>query len=273
MNPGDDEHVNQDNPAIPAGYTTLGQFIDHDITFDPTSHLGRAVDPEAIFNFRTPVLELDSVYGSGPQQDAFLYDRDSRDRDGARRGRIQFLIDYEEDDQRILRPDLPRNRQGTAIIGDPRNDENLLIAQLHLAFLKFHNAVVNELWGTTKDADVAFAEARRLVRWHYQWIVLHEFLPRIVGADLVGRVLTEDVPYEERNPKLKHEGRKFYDWKNQPFIPVEFSVGAYRFGHSQVRPGYRLNDHFAARLFPKPGNDAVEPTLAGGRRHRPSSSP
>ena len=111
--------------------------------------------------------------------------------------------------------DLPRNQQGRALIGDPRNDENVILAQLHLLFLRFHNAVV--------DCVGNFDEAQQIVRWHYQWIVVHEFLEKIVGKPMADRVLVH---------------RKYFRWKREPFIPVEFSGAAYRFGHSMVRPAY-----------------------------------
>ena len=206
---------NRDNPNMTAGFTFLGQFLDHDMTFDPTSSLQRQSDPEAIENFRMPLLELDSVYGSGRGASPHLYDQTTPDA-------IKLLIDT------AAPKDLPRNSQNTAIIGDPRNDENLIVSQLHLAFLKFHNAVVDRvLDGGITDPNEAFDEAQRLVRWHYQWIILHEFLPTTVGQGLVDDILKK--------------GRRFYDWRNKPFIPVEFSVAAYRFGHSQVRPGYIAN--------------------------------
>ena len=94
--------------------------------------------------------------------------------------------------------------------------------------LRFHNAVVADVaadLGPGFTAEEIFAEAQRIVRWHYQWIVLHEFLPHTVGQPMTDDVLTN--------------GPKFYRWRNDPFIPVEFSVAAYRFGHSQVRPSYR----------------------------------
>jgi hypothetical protein len=223
---------NPDNPDIPAGFTFLGQFIDHDITFDPTSSLEREVDPEAIANFRTPLLELDNVYGAGPQADPHLYDRASR--------RMKFLIDADHP------RDLPRNSQMTALIGDPRNDENLIVSQLHLAFLKFHNGVVDRFPAADKGRapDWVFQEAQRLVRWHYQWIVLHEFLPHIVGKDLMKEILAGGIDHYHLKNSLR-----LYDWRNEPFIPVEFAVAAYRFGHSQVRPGYRVNARFAAPIF------------------------
>jgi hypothetical protein len=158
---------------------------------------------------------LDSLYGSGRTASPHLYDQSSP-------GGIKLLIDS------AAPRDLPRNSQNTALIGDPRNDENLIVSQLHLAFLKFHNAVVDRVLddGITNPNE-AFDEAQRLVRWHYQWIILHEFLPATVGQNLVNNIL--------------NKGRRFYKWRNAPFIPVEFSVAAYRFGHSQVRPGYIAN--------------------------------
>ena len=206
---------NPDNPTMTAGFTFFGQFLDHDVTFDPTSSLERQVDPEAVENFRVPAFELDSVYGSGRGASPHLYDQRSP-------GASKLLIDE------AAPRDLPRNSQNTAIIGDPRNDENLIVSQLHLAFLKFHNAVVDRLLGANStDPNALFDQAQRLVRWHYQWLILHEFLPATVGQSLVDEILAN--------------GRRFYNWRNAPFIPVEFSVAVYRFGHSQIRPGYIAN--------------------------------
>lgn len=251
---------NPDNPDMTAGMTFLGQFLDHDLTLDITSSLEQQVDPELIRNFRTPAFELDSVYGQGPAGSPHLYDQSV---DG---GKTRFLVEPNAGSDAFTRDgvmkfDLPRNSQGTPLLGDPRNDENLVLSQLQLAFLRFHNAVVEHVrtdTALTQPADI-FLEAQRLVRWHYQWIILHEFLPKTVSQALVDKVLTQ--------------GRKFYKWRNAPFIPVEFSVAAYRFGHSQVRPSYRVNfgpndaNQFFALLF----NDglAVNPVaddMRGGTR-------
>ena len=182
---------NEDNPDIAAGFTFLGQFIDHDITFDPTSSLERQSDPEAIHNFRTPLLELDNVYGSGPSASPHLYD--------ATTGNIKLLVDKD------FPNDLPSNSQLTALIGDPRNDENLIVSQIQLAFIKFHNSVIDRLQKLNVERGRIFEEAQRIVPWHYQWIVLTEFLPKIAGNDVVNDVLKN--------------GRKFYKWNNEPFIP------------------------------------------------------
>ncbi|GAA4358656.1 peroxidase family protein [Microbacterium rhizosphaerae] len=209
---------NRNSTTHVAGDTFLGQFIDHDITFDPTSSLSRAVDPEQISNFRTPSLGLDNIYGSGPNISPHLYDQHS--------GGIAMLL---EETGTPGKNDVPRNSQGVALIGDPRDDENLIVSQLQTGMLRFHNAVLDHVrsdLGITNPGE-AFTEAQRIVRWHYQWIVVHHFLTKTCGDDVVTDVLTN--------------GRRFYSWNNEPFIPVEFSVAAYRFGHSQIRPSYRAN--------------------------------
>jgi len=255
---------NPDNSALTAGFTFFGQFLDHDMTFDPTSSLARRQDPESIRNFRIPALDLDSVYGGGPGVTPHLYDR------GVDGGRTTMLTEEIAGSAAVsvdgsLRHDLPRNSQQVALIGDPRNDENLILSQLHLAILRFHNVVVADVkaeLGAGFTAEEIFAEAQRIVRWHYQWLILHEFLPATVGAQTAHSVLTE--------------GRKHYKWRNDPFIPVEFSVAAYRFGHSQVRPSYRANfgtspadpaQQFFALTFDPAAADPADPAdLRGGVR-------
>lgn len=237
----DVEEGGPNNPTISAGYTFLGQFIDHDITFDPTSSLERQNDPEAIYNFRTPYLELDSLYGSGQNASPHLYDQTDPDK---------FLIGHDADNEPN---DLPRNIQGTALIGDPRNNENLIISQLHLIFLKFHNRVVDHLRAHNIPAGMIFEEAQRIVRWHYQWIVAHEFLPRIVGQTLVDEILGSLELGTTGQPVTGNtldDNLRYFVYEDEPFIPVEFAVAAYRFGHSQVRPGYPINNDFGGPLFP-----------------------
>jgi Animal haem peroxidase len=218
--PGDE------NPNIPAGYTYFGQFIDHDLTFDPNSSLEKLDDPDATENFRTPQLDLDSVYGRGPDDQPYLYD------DGAEA--IKFIL-------APSRPgELQRNVNGRAIIGDPRNDENQIISQLESLFLNFHNKVIEQLGVDRHDLDDSphkkFLLAQRIVRWHYQYLVINDYLPKVVGTKTWMEILGSQ-PGTDPTPDLK----VYLPKGGQAYIPVEFSVAAFRFGHSMVRPSYALN--------------------------------
>ncbi|PIB23282.1 hypothetical protein BFP76_09745 [Amylibacter kogurei] len=218
-----------DNVNMPAGYTYFGQFVDHDITFDPTSSLQRQNDPNKLHNFRTPRLDLDCLYGEGPSDEPFMYDE--------HRGGM-FLIGQSGEQNE---PDLPRNTQGRALIGDMRNDENVIVSQFQLAMLKLHNRIYGQLMFPNGnippnfgfDGD-KFAQAQRILRWFYQYVVWHDWVKRIV-KDAIWKTVLKKV-----NGQYEYGGQ-YYNWEYQPFIPIEFSVAAYRFGHSLVRPGYQVN--------------------------------
>lgn len=203
---------NPDNTASTAGATFVGQFLDHDITLDAESRLGRRTPVRRSVNLRSARLDLDSVYGGGPLDSPALYEDDD-----PFRFRVESGGQFE---------DLPRRADGSAIIGDDRNDENMIIGGLHAAFLLFHNQVMDRVVATGLDDEAAFVEARRQVRWHWQWMVLNEFLPLYVGQSMVDDIVAN--------------GRRFYT-PNTPRIPVEFQTSAYRFGHSMVRPSYQAN--------------------------------
>ena len=223
---GADDNPLRDNSSIPAGYTYLGQFIDHDISFDPTP-LAQRAPKDPVVNLRTPRLDLDSLYGAGPKDQPFLYDWKESRLPG-----IRLLVGRNGFD---AVEDLPRNQQGRALIGDARNDANAIVSQLHLLFIRFHNAVVDHLarQGTAKDE--LFKQAQQIVRWHYQWIVVHEFLQKVVGAEIADSVLS---PGDARTHPTVH--REFYLPTDAPFIPFEFSGATFRFGHSMVRPEYGI---------------------------------
>jgi hypothetical protein len=238
-----EDEIDPEEGTIEAGFTYLGQFIDHDLTFDPNSSLQKQNDPEGLVDFRTPRFDLDCVYGRGPDDQPYLYQDD-----GLRMLLGRPLSGNPHDPNTR---DLPRNSPDSgprrALIGDPRNDENVIVSQLQGIFLRFHNRVVDFVQGT----DAIFEDVQRFVRWHYQWVVLHDFLPRIIGRETLESIL----------PHLKKKGGsirkdkpdlRFYDPKKEQFIPVEFSVAAYRFGHSMVRPEYRLNTTLPNRfpIFP-----------------------
>jgi heme peroxidase len=222
------------NTEIPAGFTYLGQFVDHDITLDLTSFGDKEADPDAVENFRTPALDLDSVYGLGPDGSRQLYARNPGDANGKSPGPkllIGKTIDVAFGNVTGKpRNDLPRSQEGFALIGDHRNDENLVVAQTHLAMLKFHNKVCDQLAAAGMPAGEIFTQARQIVTWHYQWMVLHDFVERITEKGIVAKIL--------------EQGRRFYRFKKTPYMPVEFSGAAFRFGHSMVRQGYSHNRVF-----------------------------
>lgn len=233
-----DNSDNTSNSNIPAGFTYLGQFIDHDITFDKQSRLDDGEqDPALIENSRSPFLDLDSVYGLGPQNEKskHLYHDGVHLKIGPTTGRPIFGV------TESLPNDLPRNDNGEADIADPRNDENLAVAQTHLALLKFHNSVADGEFANIDDSTERFDKTRKLVVQHYQSIVLHDFLPRITDPTVYDDVMNTGV-------------RKFYNHKDRskPAMPVEFSVAAYRLGHSMIRNDYEWN-----RIFTTAGDGPV----------------
>lgn len=226
--------TNPDNPTMTAGSTFVGQFTDHDITFDQTSQLGVPQDPLVSPNTRTPKLDLDSVFGGGPTQRPDLYVTNG---DGSVGPKLKIGSGG-------VHEDVPRaaNSDGTysALLGDPRNDENVIIAGLHSAHILAYNRLLDDLdnfnLGAFPSATAShrgnryltYRIGREVILWHYQWLLIHEHLPQIVGQPMVDRVL--------RN------GNRFYrPTSGAGFMPIEFGAAAYRFGHSMVRPSYRAN--------------------------------
>jgi Animal haem peroxidase len=197
-----DPNLDADNSprSTPAGFTYFGQFVDHDVTRDENPLPDTTFPIELLDNVRNAKLDLDSVYGPGSVRDPVKPDKMLTGPDGG---------------------DLPRGSDGRALIADSRNDENMIIAQLHLAFLKFHNAMV--------DRGMNFEQARQATINHYQWVVTHDFLPRVLHPDYAATVLTATA-------------NKFFKPSNphDPNLPIEWAVAGYRFGHSMVRLAYRV---------------------------------
>ncbi|GAA2475364.1 peroxidase family protein [Winogradskya humida] len=264
-----DAMIDQEPPAddrsspIPPIYTYYGQFVDHDLTAATDNDskisirdthlppLDPALVKDLLKNARNPALNLDSVYGDGP----FVAPGDDPDR---------IEVPYQVEDRAklslgqlttvnagVLIPpvddmarDLPRRADKVPLVGDARNDENLIVAQLHVAFLRFHNATVD--WVRANEpqrtglSDV-FLRARDLTRWTYQWLTIHDFLRTVTGPETVDFVLGNDG-----DDLLGLTGAA------KPYMPLEFSVAAYRFGHSMVRGVYDWN-----RNFGRPGNNLL----------------
>jgi hypothetical protein len=225
--------------AIPAGFTYLGQFVDHDLTRDRTQvGFGTAVPPDQLVQARSPALDLDSVYGEGPHApgSAAFYQADGV--------RLKLGTTKKSGDPPIESLDLdgfdlprkgasgPAEEARQALIADPRNDENLAVGQTHLAFLRFHNKVCDRLAAKGTPSAVLFERARETVVKHYQWMLRFDFLPRIVDQAIIDDVFSV--------------GRRFFEVGAQgfPTMPVEFSVAAYRLGHSMIRELYDWNAVF-----------------------------
>jgi Animal haem peroxidase len=203
-----------------AGWPIFGQFVAHDITAD-RSTLRSHADTTELHNARSPKLNLENLYGDGPTGHPFLYQRDDP---------AKFLLGVDG-------ADLQRNAEGIAVIGDPRNDSHMLVSQLHLSMLKAHNGFVDEAQNAGVANGRVFDEAALQLRWHYQWIVLNEFLPTLVGSELADEVL--------------RDGPRYFRPGHDAFIPLEFADAAYRYGHSQIRHRYQLNSQSdPVPLFP-----------------------
>ena len=227
---------------IPAGYTYVGQFVDHDITLDVSSSLDVSTDATTVNNMRTPALDLDSLYGRGPALDPFMYSFpvsgpstaikfqlgvNKQEGPGGPAGTSSMIAQRDFDLPRVTNLLNAADSSNTAIIGDPRNDENLIVSQFHCAMLKFHNKVVDLLVLAGFSGDI-FVEAKKIVTQHYQWAIVKDFLKRICGSSAVTAALATVV---------QPIGSTFR-------MPVEFSVAAYRFGHSMIRDFYWLSFNF-----------------------------
>jgi len=189
----------KDDATVEAGWPFFGQYVAHDLTAD-RSPLRPHADLATLRNMRSPRANLEALYGGGPAGSPYMYRRD----DPAR------LLENDGD--------LPRNQEGIALIGDPRNDVHSFMNQMQVRFIETHNALVDRLGD--------FDAARRELSWHYQWAILDDFLPMLVGRDLVDEILGD--------------GARFYRPDGEPYIPVEFADAAYRYGHSQIRQLYQL---------------------------------
>uniref|UniRef100_A0AAU2V0C3 Heme peroxidase family protein n=1 Tax=Streptomyces sp. NBC_00003 TaxID=2903608 RepID=A0AAU2V0C3_9ACTN len=242
--------------AVPAGFTYLAQFADHDLTLDNTQvALGDPVPVEDLVQGRSPALDLDSVYGLGPHHpsSARFYEPDGHLKLGTTAGApVPPGFPPANSDHKGF--DLPRAGDaagGTkadrraALIPDARNDENLAVASIHRAFIAFHNQVHDHLVASGLPGPRLFRTARDTVVKHYQWMLRTDFLPRIVDPDIVERVFAHgrrhfEVPGGRRD--------------DHPTMPIEFSVAAYRLGHSMVRDFYQWNRVFR---FSGPGGLAT----------------
>ncbi len=239
--------------TMPSGYLYFGQFIDHDLTRDTRSLAETSAIAEETVNHRTPRLDLDHLFGRNADDFPDLYEEDGRLCLGWTR---ESMLE----DGRLLSStldDLRRHPDGSARLIDPRNDENLIVAQIHVLMSKFYNRVLDrlrqepELSAGPAGASL-MAQARRWVTWHYQWLILHDFLPRFVRDDVLKGIAKGG---------LRLFSRRYEPCDYPMAIPIEFTGAAYRFGHSMIQPEYGLNLETGAI----PATELIAMTQRGGK--------
>jgi len=254
----------------PAIFTYLGQFIDHDLTartdrdgdvtrLEPP-HDVAPIAPDTVVttlrNGRRPQLDLDSLYADGPgliaNEFAQLNQSVAESFGLYEPGTLRLNVEP----RGSKRIDLPRGPDGTARIADMRNDENVIVGQLHAAFLAFHNAVAEKARGS---AHARYVRGRQLTRWAYQYVVLNEYLPTVCAPAIVADAIANGPRYF--GPAAVRGG---------VFMPLEFSVAAFRFGHTMIRPSYRLRGEDERTIdtlfFPASTFDGRPPLLDDGNR-------
>ncbi len=325
------DRPNEPNQEIPAGFTFLGQFVDHDITKNEIEiqkalvvsanvllasaasiDVYRSEAREIAKNGRSALLDLDSVYGGltfadfealfvrvddrpicpertgDAPEDCYQPTADDRlaisvlELDSNRKLTGKFEVSFRANSKdgpitvdlprcgdkprfALAPPCEPKDEQGEtvvdithrAVIGDPRNDENLVIAQIHLVFLLAHNKLLDQKLaaiGDTISLDdriKAIGETRRTLVDHWQAIVLDDYLTEHVGRAKADALRTGAYVFYTSG-----DGQPFC--KAQPgAMPHEFAVGAFRHGHSQVRAGYRLNQRNGAGFLQMFGDKAL----------------
>ncbi len=249
--------VADSNSTIPPGYTYWGQFIDHDLTAGTNIAGGNVItqdmfDPmipsqveQDITNTRTPFFDLDSVFGdsNGPFGFNTSFYGHAGDPVKLRIGTVTNAPAEETPRPELgLERDLLRNADKIrpndavtiAVIGDERNDENLIVAQFHLGIMKFYNEVVDVFRAANPNSTLLqiYRQARREVTLHYQWLVVNDFLMCICNPAVV-------------NYALKSESI----FSNGVYMPLEFATAVYRFGHTMVRNQYDFNRNFPTAGF------------------------
>jgi hypothetical protein len=225
--PGTDRGTKDDSATLPAEYTYLGQFVDHNLDFDQTVQPTANVDPSTLTNFESFRFDLNNVFGGGPAVDPQLYAAD---------GRHLLVAGTLGTPQADGFPTVTGNNgvfdlardpvTGVANLIEPRDDETQILSQISAAFIAFYNDFI--------DQGDTYAQARQLTEDYYQEIVLTDILPAFVGQSTIDKYL-----------QIGGNGQVTVNTPNLPdanFTPIEFSVGAYRFGHSLVRNNYHVND-------------------------------
>ncbi|WP_158284735.1 peroxidase family protein [Oricola cellulosilytica] len=278
------------NPDVPAGYTYLGQLIAHDVIFNNTADLaGQREEHER--PFASPALDLDCLYRGGPERSPIIYAwaKDADERCLLRMGKTSGRA-YRGPDTGSKHPsasadpvamDLPglslcpeatsssevpeKDPQGRCpadrLIGDPRNDNNLILSQICVLFHRFHNKVCAEVAGQSdiRPGKEVFEIARMVVIDTYRHIVRNDYLSHIL----------EPRTWMVQQ-KAQARGEHFYAKRlaidpTTP-LPSEFWLGAMRIGHAMAQPVYEING-----VQPQPVSLATVMSFRRANVHNPQN--
>lgn len=237
-----------ESKEIPAAFTFVGQFIDHDVTMNGLNLILQQDGPD-VPNLASPLIDLDNVYGTWAGRPPAPASQDPKPAPSSQIfSRDKFNLVQDSDGV----CDLPRNENGFPVIADLRNDENQLILQVHLLIMRTHNKLVNDFKLNLNDAYI-----ETLFNW--QSVVLNDYLPRIIEPSTLARL-----------QRAMNSG-DYSSFRYGPFslgLPHEFAIG-FRFGHSQLRSEYQMNRNGPkVPLFDnsQPATGAFFTDLRGGQK-------
>ncbi len=211
-----------DSKCVTNGLGIFGQFLAHDITFEVTSKFRASAATKILENHRSIQLDLDCMYGQWTQD--FLYNKDDKEK--------LLLGKYYNDKVKNVWQDLQRNKQQKAIIPDARNDENIIVSRMHALFIEFHNSMIDYQRKNCGKQSV-YKDCRQETIWHYHWLIIHEFLKKIIAPDIFEDIFTNGSTY----------------YCHPTILPLEFTGAAFRMGHSQTRNTNRINATTEKGLF------------------------
>lgn len=239
---------------IPAAFTYFGQFVFHDMVFSRIFGIPQSAGGG--FHFRNAAsqgLDLSGLYGRGPQVDGHLYDRPG---DGGAACRFPVGLPCVKDHEGNRMPvcagrDLPRldmsglfvDVQGRRqpyhpLVGDPRNDDNVVLSQLQATLMGIHNRLVGvQLRAGDCRAEEAYDRARTFLISAYRKVVVHDYMSRVLDDRIWAYFFAGAPPADAHLGELSG-------------LPLEFTFGASRFAHSMVRQFYTVNDSFAEQAGP-----------------------
>jgi hypothetical protein len=259
-----------ENPRIPSGYTYLLQFVAHDLVHSaiPLSVAGILGADTA--NARRSALKLETLFGSGPVGSPFVYAQDAPNderRTKLRLGRMRWKDKGVEagcpfrDIARAPAENvtgIDRSIAGhrvaltEALIADPRNDDHAIMSQLTALFALLNNSLVDVVRrgeptiGPNASLGAAYKRflcARDALTAIYHNIIRKDLMRRVIHPAIYAAYSGPTPSFIDRPVEFKSDSairgmRERNGWQ----VPLEFSHGAFRFGHAMVRPEYVIND-------------------------------